>query len=609
MFTKLFTPYKVGTCTIPNRLVVPAMVTNYCTEDGFLTERYFRYIEEKAKGGWGMIITEDYNITPHGKGYQFIPGFWKDEHIELNRKLTEMVHSYGSTIFCQMYHAGRQSSHRVNGNVQPVAPSGTKDPICMDLAREMTVEEIHTLVGEFAEAARRCKESGFDGIELHCAHGYLLAEFLSPYVNKRTDEYGGCFDNRVRIVDEIIAAMREKVGDFPIQVRISSNEFVQGGRTEAETYQLARHLEAVGFDAIHVSNGVYAAAPINQIIAPMHTDHALNMERSYNVKKMVNIPVILANRINEPGMADALLELGKADFIGMARGSLADPMLPKKAKEGKLDQINYCIGCLQGCEGPLLVGGCVTCLVNPRVGREYELDMSPVSNPKKVMIVGGGPAGLVAARTAALKGHKVELFEAQEALGGQFRSAAYPLGKGELSTLTSSIRAELKALNVPVHLNTTVNEELIKEFKADAIILATGAKPLKPGIKGIDNKNVVNAEDVLLGKVDLANGPTVVCGGGEVGGETAEYIAEKTHNVTLVEMRPEILNDMMPIMRAHVIQNVYKACNVITNFKVTEITDHSVIGKDVTGATVELPAEQVVSAFGYKAYNLSLIHI
>lgn len=429
MITKLFTPMKVGNCTIPNRLVVPAMVTNYCDEDGFLTDRYMAYIEEKAKGGWGMIITEDYSVTPHGKGYQYIPGFYKDEHVALNKELTRRVHEHGSKIFCQMYHPGRQSSHAVNGNVQPLAPSGTKDPICMDLAREMTVEEIHTLVEDFGQAARRCKESGFDGIELHCAHGYLLAEFLSSYVNKRVDQYGGCFDNRVRIVDEIIAAMRKEVGDFPIQVRISANEYVQGGRTEAETYQLAKHLEEVGFDAIHISNGVYAAAPIDQIIAPMFTKHALNMEAAANVKKVVKIPVILANRINEPGMADILLEMDKCDFVGMARGSLADPYLPVKAKEGKFDQINYCIGCLQGCEGPLLTGGCVTCLVNPRVGREYETDLTKTTQPKKVMVIGGGPAGLVAARTAAIKGHDVSLYEASSHLGGQFRSAAYPIGK------------------------------------------------------------------------------------------------------------------------------------------------------------------------------------
>lgn len=605
MYSKLFTPYKVGNCEIPNRLVVPAMVTNYCTEDGFLTERYMRYIEEKAKGGWGMIITEDYNVTPNGKGYKYIPGFYKDEHIELNKKLTEMVHSYGSTIFCQMYHAGRQSSHAVNGNVQPLAPSATKDPICMDLAREMTVEEIKVLIHEFAEAARRCKKSGFDGIELHCAHGYLLAEFLSPYVNKRTDQYGGCFDNRVRIVEEILQAMREKVGDFPIQVRISSHEYVQGGRTEAETYQLVKRLEQIGFDAIHVSNGVYAAHPRNQIIAPMFTDHALNMERSYNVKKIVNIPVILANRINEPGMADILLEMGKCDFVGMARGSLADPMLPKKAKEGKFDQINYCIGCLQGCEWPLFAGNSVTCLVNPMVGREYECDMTPVTTPKKVMVIGGGPAGLMAARTAAIRGHQVSLYEAQEALGGQFRSAAYPIGKGELSTLTSSYRANLEALNVPVHLNTEVNEAFIQEVKPDAIILATGAKPFMPTIKGIDGNNVHTAEEVLLGKCDYPPfGPIVVCGGGEVGAETAHYLAEKNHCVTLVEMQQDILNDMMPLTKVCLTEMLHESgVQIKTNFTVKEITDHSVVGLDENGNEVTLPAELVVSAFGYKSYN------
>lgn len=604
MYSKLFTPYKVGNCEVPNRLVVPAMVTNYCTEDGFLTERYMKYIEEKAKGGWGMIITEDYSVTPHGKGYQYIPGFYKDEHIELNKELTKMVHSYGSTIFCQMYHPGRQSSHFVNGGVQPIAPSATKDPICMDLAREMTVEEIHTLVNEFAEAARRCKGSGFDGIELHCAHGYLLAEFLSPYVNKRTDEYGGCFDNRVRIVDEILVAMREKVEDFPIQVRVSSREFVQGGRTEAETYQLVKHLERIGFDAIHVSNGVYAAPAEKQIIAPMFTDHALNMERSYNIKKIVDIPVILANRINEPGMADILLDMDKCDFVGMARGSLADPMLPKKAKEGKMDQINYCIGCLQGCERALFDGKGVTCLVNPRVGREYECDLTPVKEPKNVMVVGGGPAGLMAARTAAIRGHNVSLYESKKSLGGQFESAAYPIGKGELSTFTSSIRANLEALNVPVHLGTEVTEELIQKVRPDAIVLATGAKPFMPPIKGIDQEHVHFAEDMLLGKYDYPNGPIVVCGGGEVGSETAHYLQEKNHQVTIVEMQSDILNDMMPISREYLLKMMRESgVNVKTNFKVKEITKDAVIGENQEGQLVSLPAEMVVSAFGYKSYN------
>ncbi len=605
MYKKLFSPLKVGTCEIPNRLVVPAMVTNFCDKDGFLTDCYIAYIVEKAKGGWGMIITEDYSVTPHGKGYEKIPGFYKDEHVERNIELTSKVHEQGSKIFCQMYHPGRQSSHAVNGNVQPIAPSGTKDPICYDLAKEMTVDEIHTLVNDFGQAARRCKESGFDGIELHCAHGYLLAEFLSPYVNKRVDQYGGCFNNRVRIVDEILEAMRKEVGkDFPIQIRISGNEYVQGGRTEAETYQLARHLEDIGFDAIHVSNGVYAAHPINQIIAPMFTDHALNMETAMNVKKLVNIPVILTNRINDPGMADTLLEMDKADFIGMARGSLADPYLPVKAQNNEFDQINYCIGCLQGCEGPLLVGDSCTCLVNPRIGREYENDLAKAEEAKKVMVIGAGPAGLIAARTAAKRGHNVTVYEATSHVGGAFRSAAYPIGKGELSTVPSSFRANVEKLGVKVLLDTPVTEELIKEEKPDSIIVATGSKPLTPPIPGIDNDLVVTAEDILYGNVDIANGPVVVCGGGEVGAETAHYIAEKNVPVTILEMQPEILNDMM-IMTKICLLDMLKASNinVQTNAKVSKINNDSVEYVDANNEYHTIPAAQVVSGFGYKAYN------
>lgn len=552
-----------------------------------------------------MIITEDYAVQEHGKGYERIPGFWKEEHIEGNKKLTDAVHKYNSKIFCQMYHPGRQFSKAINGGVMPVAPSGTKDPACFELTRAMTADEIHQLVKDFGTAARRCKESGFDGIELHCAHGYLLAEFLSPYVNKRTDEYGGCFDNRVRIVDEIYGQMRAAVGpDFPLSVRLSGREYVEGGRTEAESFELALHLENLGFDAIHVSNGVYAAHPRNQIIAPMFTDHALNMNTAEAVKKLLQIPVILTNRINDPKMAETLLRMGKADFIGMGRGSLADPFLPTKATEGKFDQIQYCIGCLQGCEMPLLMNQCVTCLINPRVGREYEASYTSAEHSKTVMVIGGGPAGLVAARTAALRGHQVKVFEAQEELGGQFRSAAYPMGKGELSTLASSLRAELEALNVPVILNTEVDEALIQEEKPDAIILATGAKPLMPPIKGINGSNVVTAEEVLLGRKDVGVGPCVVCGGGEVGGETAHFVAERNHNVTILEMQDNILNDMMPITRQCLVEMIEKAnITVLTSCKVSEITDTGVTYVDVNGNTSSISADTVISAFGYKAYN------
>lgn len=603
MLKRVFSPYKIGSCVIPNRLFVPAMVMNYCTDDGMITDRYIRYMEEKAKGGWGLIITEDYAVQEHGKGYFGIPGLWKDEQIEGSRKLTDTIHQYDSKIFCQMYHPGRQTTMQVTQNTIPVAPSATVDPLMMTPTRELSVEEIHQLVQDCGKAAGRVKEAGFDGLEIHCAHGYLMAEFLSPLVNKRVDEYGGCFENRIRLLDEVYTAVREAVGpDFPIQIRVSGNEYVQGGRTEAETCELCVHLEDLGVDSINVSNGVYASKPKDQIIAPMFTDHALNMNIAEQVKKLVNIPVLVANRINDPRMAETLLAMDKADFIGMGRGSLADPYLPEKAKNGQLDCVRYCIGCLQGCEGYLLYQDPATCLVNPRVGREYEDDLKKADKPKKVMVAGAGPAGLVAAETAALRGHDVTVYEEQEEIGGQFRSAAYPTGKGELSTFASQLRTSLMNLNVPIILNTPVTEDLIEAEKPEAIILATGAKPLTLPIDGIEN--AVTAEDILLGRKYAVEGPVVVCGGGEVGAETAQYISTVNHDVTVLEMQDSILNDMMPMTKI-CLEDLMRdtGVKVVTEAKVSSIGKDSVSYTNSEGEEITIPAETVVSAFGYKAYN------
>ena len=605
MFAKLFSPMKIGSCTIPNRLAVPAMVTNFCTEDGLVTDRFVRYLEEKAKGGWGLIITEDYAVNPNAKGYRFIPGLYNDAQLGGNRKLTETIHRYDSKIFCQIYHPGRQSTHFVNGGVQPIAPSATMDPLLQEMPREMTVEEIHGVVADFASCARRCKEAGFDGIEIHAAHGYLISEFLSPYTNKRVDQYGGCFDNRARFLDEIYAAVRKEVGaDFPVTVRISVNEYLLGGRTEAESFVLARHCEELGFDAIHVSNGMYASPATRQIIAPMFSEHAFNMQGAQQIKELVHIPVILTNRINDPRMADTLLMMNKADFIGMARGSLADPFLPVKARQGHLSNIRYCIGCLQGCEQKLFEGTSITCLVNPRIGLEYESELTPVETPKKVLVIGGGPGGLMAAETAARRGHRVTVYEKKADLGGQFKSAAYPIGKGELATFISSARQNLSDMQVPIHLNTEVTPELLEAEKPDVIIVATGAHPLMPPIPGIDGSHVVTAEDVLLGNVTVPAGPVVVCGGGEVGGEVAQFVAESHPDVTILEMQPDILNDMMVFTRRCLLSYLKDArVRVLTHAKVQKIEDDKVTYLDQAGQSVSLPAAAVISAFGYRAYN------
>ena len=603
MITELFKPMKIGNVEIKNRLVVPPMVTQSCTTDGFVTDRYIKYLEEKAKGGWGLIITEDYIISPDAGGYTKVPGLWMDEQIEKNKELTARVHAQGAKIFCQIYHCGKQKGADTKGQ-PPVGPSAIKDPQSLNMPREITVDEIHQIVKNFGSTARRAKEAGFDGVEIHAAHGYLISEFLSFFINKRTDEYGGCFENRCRFFDEIYAEIRKNVGpDFPIQVRFSIDEYVVGGRHDKESYALARHFEELGVDSIHVSNGVYASDYEHHVISNMFAVPAFNADNAGQLKSIVNIPVILVNRIDEPSIADTMIKMGKADFVAIGRGSLADPEYPNKVAQGRFDEINYCIGCLMGCEGGILTNH-TTCLVNPRCVNEIEASLDPVENPKNVVIVGAGPAGLMAARTAAQRGHKVTVYDKDTHFGGVFRSASYPIGKGRLSTVVSSYRAQCQKLGVTFNMGCEVTEDMLKDLGADAIIIATGSRPLMPRIAGIDGNNVFTAEDVLLGNHDVNDGPVVVCGGGEVGAETAEFIAQIQHDVTILEMKPQILEDMFPVNMVSLLRRMRElGIKVRTNATVTEIKDHEVIYKDSEGNTLSIPADTVVSAFGYRAYN------
>ncbi|MBF7097670.1 FAD-dependent oxidoreductase [Alkalibacter mobilis] len=602
MFSELFTPQKIGNCTIKNRLVVPAMVVNVCNTDGTLTDRFIKYHEEKAKGGWGLIITEDYGVTAEGKGYDRIPGFYNDDQILRNQEFTDVIHNYGTKVFCQIYHAGKQKMANVEGTA--IAPSAIKDPLAMNMPREITVEEIDGIVKAFGAAAKRAQIAGFDGVEIHAAHGYLIAQFLSHFINKRTDEYGGCFNNRVRFFDEIYTEVRKNVGyDYPVIVRMSVNEYVTGGRTEAESYALARHFDEIGVDAIHVSNGVYASDPEHHTISNMFADNAFNTDAAKQIKELVSCPIITVNKIHDPIIADTMIKMGKADFIAMGRPSLADPYLPNKTKDGKFDEINNCIACLQGCEEGVLTGK-VGCLVNPRCVNEVENDLSKVESSKKVMVIGAGPAGLMAARTAAQRGHKVTIFDKDSHFGGAFRAAGYPMGKGHLSGVISSYRQQCINLGVEIKMGLEVTDEIIKSEKPEAIVIATGSRPLTPQIFGIDGTNVLTAEDVLYGISDVKSGPVIVCGGGEVGGETAEFIAQTNRDVTLIEMRSQILSDMFPVNMISLIQHIHQlGIKIITNATVTAIGENCVTYKDSTGTAVTIPSETVVSAFGYKAYN------
>lgn len=600
MFKHLFTPMKIGNVEIPNRTVVPAMVTNFCNPDGTATERYVTYHETKAKGEWGLIITEDYAVDPKGRGFSNVAGLWNDHQIESHSELPRRIHQYKSKIFAQIYHAGRQTSKRVIGT-QPVAPSPIPCPVNKEIPHELTITEIHEIVEQFGDTALRAKKAGFDGIEIHGAHGYLVAEFMSSYSNKRTDSYGGCLANRLRFPLEIINNIRRKVGpDFPICFRISADEFVPGGRTLEETKAIAIILESAGIDVIHVSGGVYAS--VDKFIPPAAVKRGNMVHFAAEVKKVVNIPVITVSRINDPLLAESILSSGFADFVGMARGSLADPALPKKAKEGRIREINYCVGCMQGCSKFLFVDQPIKCMVNPTLGREREFAIQPAEKKQKVLIAGGGPAGMEAAIVAARAGHDVHLYEAGERLGGQLYLASIPPAKGELASFTNWQINQLQQLGVKIYLNTIVTPELVETEKPDAVIVATGGNPIIPNIPGFDGQNVVNAFDVLSGKKNVAEN-IVVIGGGLVGAETADYLANHGKKVTIVEMLPEVAQDCEPAPKLYLLQDLKdKNVTMFVNTKVKEIRNNGVA---VINGQEEMfiPADSVVLAVGSQSVN------
>ena len=604
-FTTLFSPMKIGSCEIPNRTVVPAMVANMCPDNGLASEQYIRYHEEKAKGGWGLIITEDYRINPHSGGYPHIAGLWNDEQVESHKKFTDTIHQYESKVFCQIYHAGRQATHHVNGGVQPVSCSPIPDPWNKEIPHELTVEEIHQIVKDFGHTAANVVKAGFDGVEIHCAHGYLLHEFLSPNCNHRLDEYGGSYLNRIRFLHEVYDAVRAAVGaDFPVVVRISAEENTEGGRRFHETRQILKDMESWGVDAIHLSTGMYGVISSLGTVASHHQHHGWTMDFAAEAKKFIKIPIITVGRISEPCMAEDILAEGKADFVSMGRESLTDPHWPEKAKAGKLNDIRHCVGCLQGCTASTYQGVPLYCLINPELGHEWEYDYTPVENPKKIFVAGGGIAGMEAARAAAIKGHKVDLFEAKETVGGQFISATYPPYKSDYGDYTAWLYRQIqKYENITIHLNTELTVEMIKEAAPDKVILATGAHAFIPELPGIHGANVVLAEDVLVGKADTGMN-VVVAGAGTIGVETAAFLGTQCKSkVTMLSKYDTIAKDYDTGIRddmKHLLDRLF--VETIHGAKIAGANEEGCL-MEKDGKISLIPCDTVVLAIGTRAYN------
>jgi 2,4-dienoyl-CoA reductase-like NADH-dependent reductase (Old Yellow Enzyme family)/thioredoxin reductase len=598
---KLFEPIKIGTLEVKNRLVVPSMSTLTATPEGFCTEQFIAYHERKARGGWGLIVTEYYGIAPNAGFFPRMLGIWNDELVENHKQLTARVHAAGAKIAAQISHAGRETFIAVTDE-NLVAPSPYRDVDGEKPPRELQSDEIKDIVRKYGDTACNLKRAGFDAVEIYAAHGYLISNFLSKYGNKRTDEYGGSLENRCKFLLEIVEDIRKKVGpDFPIMVRISTEEYVPGGLSIGESRVIAMKLEEAGVDAISCSQGIFTTS--YSIVEPSALENAVFVDNSAEIKKVVKIPVITAGRINEANIAESVLVAGKADMIGMGRASLADPDFPIKVQQGRLDDIRFCIGCVQGCIGGNMRGENCHCLVNPEMNREYELEIKNASVKKKILIAGGGVAGCEAAIVAAQRGHDVTVYEKSDRLGGTWLIACLPPNKGEFTTVVRWQQHRMKQLGIKTVFNTELTPEMAVEEKADLVLVATGCVPFLPPIPGVDSCNVFQANDVLTQKVRPGE-RVVVLGGGSVGVETGEYLAHYGSDVTIIEMRDDILigcerETKMMLMKAvkEHRMNVYRSAKVCAIEGDTVVIERK--GKVITLDEVDT----VVVAAGSKSVN------
>jgi mycofactocin system FadH/OYE family oxidoreductase 2 len=539
----LFQPLTIRGVTIPNRIFSSAHATNLADAEGLMTERHVAYYETRARGGIGLIITGAQVVSPESRPiFATFDLCIDDRQIERYRRVTEAVHRHGTKIFAQLWHFGRQGS--AARHMLPLqAASPPPCPLTGEFAHPMEAEDIRRVAADFAAAAVRCREGGFDGIELHGAHGYLFSTFFSPATNFRTDEYGGSVENRTRFALEVLSAIRRAVGsDFVVGFKLSADELLPGGLTLEESRTIARILQdRGGVDFLDVSIGAYGSLPL--IIAPMYVPLGFAVPYAAAIREVVDVPVFAIHRIKDPSQAEEILRAGHADMVAMTRATICDPELPRKAREGREEEIRNCIGCNQCCWGRVMQGLPVSCALNPSAGRESEPEWAivPASAKKRFVVVGGGPAGAEAARVAALRGHRVSLFERRGALGGQLLLAQKAAGREEFQDVCRYYDRELRRLGVELHLETEATEERILAERPDIVVIATGARPLRrttpplPPLEGIDRDNVFTVEEVLEGTVDP--GPRVVVYSVEShfrGPTTADTLASRGREVVLV---------------------------------------------------------------------------
>ncbi len=593
-FRTLFSPFRIGNLELKNRIVMPPMATNFADEDGAVNDRHIAYYVKRAKGGVGYITFEHTGVLKQGRAFPNMALIDSDQHIPPFKELVEAIHKENGKIVIQINHAGRQTSASITGS-PIVAPSAIPCPVRKEMPKELSYEEIQKIIEAFGQAARRVKESGADGVEIHMAHGYLLCQFLSPFSNKRTDEYGGDADRRMRMALEVLRAVRNKVGaDFPVLCRLSADEYVEAGLKLEDTKEIAKALERTGADALHISACVAASGYLNH--PPYYAEEGVFVHLAQGIKSVVGVPVITVGRIRTPELANQILEEKKADLISMGRALIADPDLPTKALQGRREEIIPCISCNR-CVLSIRKGS-LQCAVNPETGREALFKLKKADRPKRVWIIGGGPAGMKAAEIASLRGHQVTLFEEQRRLGGRFLLAAIPPKKQILKEFIEYLTKRIKKLPVKIVSGKPFNLSLLEKDRPDVAIVATGAKPFFPPIDGIQEAKAISVEEALSGEVHLGR-KILVVGGGGIGAEVADYLSENGKEVTLIEMREGIALDLVGHLQ-HFLNTRLKAkgVQILTSTKAIRFEKKALWVEDPQGTKKLEGFDNIVIALG-----------
>ncbi len=588
----LFKPIQIGKLKAKNRILMSSMSINFgVDENGYVTDQLTEYLAERAKGGAGMILVGGGNVHPAGMELPTLPRLWENGCITALKKLTSRIKQYDTKIGIQIMHGGRQCYLP-----EKVAPSAIPAPaVVKGKVRALETHEIKEAVESFGNAAKICYEAGFDFVELHAAHGYLVSQFLSLKSNIRKDEYGGSFENRTRFLFGVMDDIKKKTAeDYPLGIRINGNDYVEGGWTLDDTKQLAPLMEKKGAAYLHVSAGVYGSKELT--IPSMYRKQGCFVHLAKAVKEVVSIPVAAVGRIKNPKLAEKILREGDADFIAMGRPLLADPYLPKKAKQGKFSEIRPCLGCCLGCIHAVLAREPGSCVVNPDVGREFIINKKNKKNSKQsekifnILIVGAGPSGLACARYCAIKGHKVTICEKTDHKGGLLSLAAKTPGRSELNDIIEFFSNELERLKVKINFNTELSEELLNRTNPDKVILATGSMPDMPLVKGLfqSDMEIFTCVDILennengeeIKNLDLKDN-IIVLGGGMAALLTADYLAERGKNIVVLNRKSSFATEMSSNDRYYLRERLKRdSIKLFKNVSINKFSGNGVIFKE-----------------------------